>query len=466
MRILTATIEENIMNPEPYRIKAVEWVNLPTRSERARILKEANYSMAHLEAQDVYVDLVTDSGTGAMSDQQWAGIMRGDESYIRSRNFANLEQTVQEITGYKYVIPTHQGRAAENIATRLLIRPGEVVISNTHFDTTRAHVADKGGIPLDLVGDWIWDFSDQRPFKGDFDLTKVEIALKKYQGNIAFIVITVLNNFAFSSPVSMANIRAVRELADVHGVKVFFDACRFAENAFFIQQREPGYSQMSVQEIAQEMFSYGDGCWMSGKKDAIVNVGGFLAVNDEELTSRAKRQLVLYEGFPTYGGLAGRDLEAMAIGLREGMREDYLAHRTGQVAYLAERISDSGVGVSLPAGGSGVFVDVSSIYPHISAEALPVVTFCADMYLESGVRVGGIPMPTQTIDTHSGEVVERVFQFSRLAIPRRVYTKDHLDYVAAAVVKVKENANYSKGYRVTHKPGILDHFFAEFEPLA
>lgn len=450
---------------EPYRIKAVERIRLLPREERERALREAHYSIVHLDSADVFIDLVTDSGTGAMSDEQWAGLMRGDEAYFRSRNFARFEESVREATGYRHVVPTHQGRAAENILMEVLVPPDGIVLSNTHFDTTRAHVLNRKATPLDLVGDALWDFPAEHPFKGNFDLKKLELALERYHQRVPFILITVLNNMAGSSPVSMENIRETRRLADRYGIPVYFDACRFAENAWFIKTREPGYAQRSVQDIAREMFSYGVGCWMSAKKDALVNIGGFLALADEELARRCQERLVLYEGFPSYGGLARRDLEAVAIGLREGLDEAHLEHRVGQTAYLGRLFEEAGVTVSKPVGGSGVFVDVSSIYPHLPPEKLPGIALACDLYLEGGVRAGAAPFQMFTLDAQ-GEITQRVFQFARFALPRRVYTKSHLDYVGAVMRRVKQSAHRNEGYRLVYAPEVLGHFFARFAPLS
>ncbi|GAA2895970.1 tryptophanase [Streptosporangium fragile] len=451
---------------EPYRIKVAEQIRLLSRPEREEVLAAAHYSGIHIDAADVFIDLMTDSGTGAMSSEQWAALMRGDESYFGSRSYQRFETVSREITGYPHIVPTHQGRAAEKIITELLVRPGDVVLSNTHFDTTRGHILHRQGVPVDCIGDWLWDFGDEREFKGNFDLKKLELALARHHSRVPFILITVLNNMACSSPVSMQNIREVKSLADRYGVKVMFDACRLAENAYFIQQGEPEFSGVSIQDIVLEMFSYGDGCWMSAKKDAIVNIGGFCAFRDESLAMRAKELLVLYEGYPTYGGLAGRDLEAMAVGLREGLDQEYLAHRIRQAAYLGRLITEADVSVSRPVGGSGVFVDVRSIYPHLSAEQLPTVAFAADMFLEGGVRVGGALFPMKTVDIGSGNIVDRSFEFSRLAIPRRTYTQGHLEYVADIVARVKSKASENMGYRVTYMPETMGHFFVRFAPVA
>ena len=450
---------------EPYRTKVVEKLRLPGRAEREVLLREAFYSPAYLNASDVYVDLVTDSGSGAMSDEQWAGLMRGDEAYVRSRSFLTFEKAVREVMGFRHVIPTHQGRAAENIVMELMLKPGDIVLSNTHFDTTRAHVEHRQATAVDLVGDWLWDFAEPLPFKGNFDLEKLEIALLHHHEKVPLIIITILNNFACSSPVSMANIRAVRALADRYGIPVFFDACRFAENAHFIKMRESGYENKSIPDIVHEMLSYGNGCWMSAKKDAIVNVGGFICTNDEAFARRCQEKLVLYEGFYTYGGLARRDLEAIAIGLREGIEEDYLAHRTGLVAYLGDLMERAGIVVSKPVGGSGVFVDVASLYPHLPAESLPGIALFSDLYLEGGVRAGAAPFSMKTISSETGQIQERVFQFARFAIPRRVYSKAHMEFVGHVMARVKLVAPANRGYRVTEHPPVLGHFFSKFEPL-
>lgn len=449
---------------EPFRTKVVEHLRLPDRAERERILRSAFYSPAFVDSADVFVDLVTDSGTSAMSDEQWAALMRGDEAYVRSRSYFVFERSVQEVTGFEYVIPTHQGRAAEHILTELLVEPGDIVLSNTHFDTTNAHVRHRGATPVDLVGDDLWRFAEAEPFKGNFDLEKTRMALERYKDRIGLIIITVLNNFACSSPVSMENIRAMRRLADMYKVPLFFDACRFAENAYFIKMREPGYASKSIPEIALEMFSYADGCWMSAKKDALVNIGGFIALRDQGLARRCQEKLVLYEGFYTYGGLARRDLEAIAVGLREGLDESYLGHRVRLVGFLGDSLEKAGAVVSQPIGGSGVFVDVEALYPQLTADELPGIALFADLYLEGGVRAGAIPFIMNTIDVKSGDIVQRPFQFARFAVPRRVYSKAHMEYVAGVFARVKSNAPKNRGYRVVEHPDVLGHFFAKFEP--
>jgi tryptophanase len=397
----------------------------------------------------------------------------GDEAYIRSKSFFRLEATIRDVFRYDHVIPTHQGRAAENIFMELMIdkeKGHKYVLSNTHFDTTAAHVMHRGATPVDLVGDELWRFGEEHPFKGNFDLARLEAALERYHDEVAFVLITVLNNLACSSPVSMENIREVRRLANRYNKQVYFDAARFAENAYFIKTREPGYEHKSIPEIVHEMFDYGDGCWMSAKKDAIVNIGGFIALKGKQeqvadFVRRLQERLVLYEGFMTYGGLAGRDLEAMAIGLREGLDEAYLRHRTGQVAYLARLFDEAGIPVSKPAGGSGVFVDVDALYKHLPPDKLPGIAMACDLYLEGAVRAGAIPFHLHTVDAKTGDIVNKDFLLARFALPRRLYTKSHLDYVGKVMARVKERASQNKGYRLVDAPKVLGHFFAKFAPL-
>ncbi|HEU4580974.1 MAG TPA: tryptophanase [Polyangiaceae bacterium] len=449
---------------EPYRTKVVEHLRLPSRAERAKILQEAHYSPVYLSAGDVYIDFATDSGGAAMSSDQWAALMRGDESYFCSKNFPPLQAAIREIMGLQHVVPTHQGRAAENIVMDLFVKPGDVVLSNTHFDTTKAHVETRGASAVDLMSDSLWDFREAHPFKGNFDLSKLQAALARHHDRVRMIVITVLNNFAASSPVSLANIRAVRSIADEYQVPVFIDACRIAENAFFIKEREEGYANKSISEIVREILSFGRACWMSAKKDAIVNIGGFLATNDDDLAMRFRERAVLYEGFYTYGGLARRDLEAMAIGLREGVDESYLRHRTGLVRYLGEQMEAAGVVVSKPIGGSGVFADIGSIYPHLESERNPGIALFCDLYLEGGIRAAGVPFPVRTVSPRDGSFVDKLFNFTRFAVPRRVYSKSHMDYAVGMLARVKDNAPAQKGYRLVSAPEVLGHFFAKFVP--
>lgn len=449
---------------EPYRIKAVEHIQLLPREDRERVLREAHHSVTYIDSADVFIDFATDSGTTAMSDRQWAALMMADEAYVRSRSFFRFEKAIQDVLGFKHVVPTHQGRAAENIVCEVLMKPDDVVLSNTHFDTARAHVEHKQGVALDLVGDELWDFDDDSAFKGNFDLARLELALEKYGKKVPFISITITNNMACSSPVSMENIRETKRLADKHSVPILFDASRFAENAYFIKMRESAYADKSIRDIVSEMFSYGEGCWMSAKKDANVNIGGFIAVRDEALAQRLQERLVLYEGFPSYGGLARRDLEAIAVGIYEGVEESHLRQRTAQVAYLGRKFEELGIRCSKPFGGSGVFIDVQQLYPHLSPEAFPDVAMGCDVYREGGVRAAAFPFQLRSIDDR-GEPVSRQFHFARFAIPRRVYTQSHLDFVARVMARVKANAGNNPGYRCTYRPEVLGHFFSRFEPL-
>jgi len=392
--------------------------------------------------------------------------MRGDEAYAGSKSYFRFEEMVKEITGFPYIIPTHQGRAAENILFGSLIREGDIIPGNTHFDTTKAHIIDKGGKPLDLIGEWLWDFEHEYPFKGNLDPSKLEYVLRKYHDKIPFILLTGVNNVACSSPISMKNIRETKELAEDYEIPIYFDACRFFENCYLIKMRESGYRNKSTVGILREALSYADGCYMSCKKDGLVNIGGFIAVKNEKIAQRCKERLVLYEGFPHYGGLARRYLEAMALGLREGLDEKYLGWRIRQVAYLGELFErEASVKISKPTGGSGVFVDIYSIYPHLTEEKLPGIALFCDLYLEGGVRAAGVPYPIDTIDIESGKWIKRTFEFARFAVPRRAFTKAHMEYVAKVLKLVKEKAHLNKGYRIISWPKVLGHFFAKFEPI-
>jgi len=454
-----------IYPPEPFRIKVIEHIRRTTRAEREQIIQSANYNVFKVRSADIIVDLLTDSGTGAMSDNQWAGIMRGDEAYAYARSFFSLEAAVKEIFGFQHFCPTHQGRAAENILCTMLVKRGHHVPNNMHFDTTMANVAARGGIPANLVIDEGLDPSSQHPFKGNMDINKLRAFIKRFGvSNIPFGLITVTNNAGGGQPVSMANIRATAEVYHQFGIPFFIDACRYAENAYFIQQREQGYTDKSPLEIAQEMFSYADGCTMSAKKDALVNIGGFLCLNNESLFQRAQQELILREGFPTYGGLAGRDLEAMAIGLYEGLDPDYLAYRVGQTAYLMERLVEAGLPCVQPAGGHAVYIDAKSFLPHIPQAQFPGWALSIAAYLEGGIR--GVELGTvafATKDEH-GEWRYPRLELLRLAIPRRVYTQTHLDYVAEVFIALRDRKESIGGYRMTYEPPFLRHFTAEFEP--
>jgi tryptophanase len=452
---------------EPFKIKVVEPIRQTTRAEREEILQQASYNLFAVRAKDIYVDLMTDSGTAAMSDSQWAGVMMGDESYAGCRNFFNLEEAVQSITGFKYFVPTHQGRAAENILFTCTVEPGQSVPSNMHFDTTQANVIVRGGDPVNLLAEEGFDLTSQSPFKGDIDLEKLEAFIERVGvENIPLGMLTVTNNAGGGQPVSMPNIRATGELLHRHGIPFFLDACRYAENAYFIKLRDPAYAETPVLEIAREMFSYADGCTMSAKKDALVNIGGFLAMNDESLFQRARQELIVREGFPTYGGLAGRDLEAVARGLWEGLNEQYLAYRLGHTKYLADRLVEEGLPILQPAGGHAVYLDVKRLLPHIPQSELPGQTLSCELYLEGGIRsveLGSVAFARE--DPETGEMIYPDLEMVRMAIPRRVYTQAHLDYVVETCQRVYEKRGQLQGMRYTFEPPLLRHFTARFEPL-
>lgn len=449
---------------EPFRIKVVEPLKITTREERERIIREAHYNTFNIRSEDVYIDLLTDSGTAAMSQDQWAGLMLGDEAYAGCRNWFHLEETVRDITGFKYVLPTHQGRPAENILTALYLRPGLAALGNMFFDTTRAHVETKGALPRDLIIDEGLDTTVDHPFKGNIDIDKLEEYIKRETPErIGFIMLTVTCNNNGGQPVSMENIRAVREVADKYGLPFFLDAARYAENAFFIKMREEGYADKSLKEIAREMFSYADGCTMSAKKDALVNIGGFFCTNIDEFAYQAREKLTLWEGFPTYGGMAGRDLEAIAIGLKEAIQEDYLAYRTGQVAYLGELLDQAKVPVFKPFGGHAIYLDAMAFAPHLPQSQFPAQAVTVALYLHAGIRaveIGGVMFAK--LDPKTRQMIYPKLELVRLAIPRRVYTNTHIEYLADSIIELHKNRHLVRGIKMTFDPVILRHFRAKF----
>ena len=451
---------------EPYRIKSVETVRMNTREEREILIREAGYNTFSLKSDDVFIDLLTDSGTNAMSDRQWAGMMIGDEAYSGSRNFFHLKNTVNEIFGFKYIVPTHQGRGAENILSQIAIRPGQYVPGNMYFTTTRYHQERNGGNFVDIIRDEAHDATLNVPFKGNIDLNKLQKLIDE-QGaeNIAYVCLAVTVNLAGGQPVSMQNMREVRELTSRYGIRVFYDATRCVENAYFIKEQEEGYADRSIQEIVHEMFSYADGCTMSGKKDCLVNIGGFLCMNDEHLFNEAKEIVVVYEGMPSYGGLAGRDMEAMAIGLREAMQYEYIEHRVKQVRYLGERLRDAGIPIIEPVGGHAVFLDARRFCPHLTQDQFPAQSLAATLYLYSGVRSMERGIVSAGRDKNTGENHRPKLETVRLTIPRRVYTYRHMDYVANAVIHLYSERDRIKGLKFVYEPKQLRFFTARFEEI-
>lgn len=452
---------------EPFKIKAVEPIRLTSRAEREQKLKDAGFNVFLLKAEDVLIDLLTDSGTAAMSSEQWAAVMRGDESYAGSRSWYRFEETVRDIFGFRHVLPTHQGRAAERILFSLRCRPGHVVPNNTHFDTTRANIEYTGAEARDLVIPEGRVPSARHPFKGNMDVDQLRRLVGEVgRERIPLCMLTVTNNSGGGQPVSMANVRSVSAVCREHGIPLYIDACRFAENAYFIKLREEGYGSKTPIEIARELFSYADGCTMSAKKDGLANIGGFLATNDERLATQERNLLILTEGFPTYGGLAGRDLDAIAVGLREALDEDYLLYRIRSTTYLGEHISKAGVPIVQPPGGHAIYIDAAAFFPQVPPRELPGQALVVELYREAGIRaveIGSVMFGKRNPET--GEEIPGPMELVRLAIPRRVYTQSHIDYVVEAILQVWPRRETVAGYRFTEQAPVLRHFTARFEPL-
>ncbi|WP_286856231.1 tyrosine phenol-lyase [Proteiniphilum sp. UBA5431] len=449
---------------EPFRIKSVETVKMISREEREKVIKEAGYNTFLIKSDDVYIDLLTDSGTNAMSDRQWAGMMIGDESYAGSINFRHLEETVQDIFGFKHIVPTHQGRGAENLLSQIAIKQGQYVPGNMYFTTTRYHQERNGGIFVDIIRDEAHEAWMNIPFKGDIDLNKLQKLIdEKGAENIAYVCLAVTVNLAGGQPVSMKNMKEVRELTRRHGIRVFYDVTRCVENAYFIKEQEEGYTGKTIREIVHEMFSYADGCTMSGKKDCLVNIGGFLCMNDDDLFAEAKELVVAYEGMPSYGGMAGRDMEAMAIGLKESLQFEYIEHRVKQVRYLGDLLLKAGIPIIEPTGGHAIFLDARRFCPHLQQDRFPAQSLAANLYLESGVRSMERGIVSAGRNKYTGDHHRPKLETVRLTIPRRVYTYRHMDLVAEAVISLYKRRESIKGLRFVYEPKQLRFFTARFE---
>lgn len=451
---------------EPFKIKVVEALKFTTPEEREQILQKAAYNLFNIPAEDVLIDLLTDSGTSAMSDKQWAAIMEGDEAYAGSKSFFRFEEVVKKITGMPHIIPVHQGRAAEKILFSILPTREKYIPNNTHFDTTRGNIEFLGGNAVDLFIPEGTQIDTWHPFKGNMDVQKLEKFIEeKGKDQIPLVMVTVTNNAAGGQPVSLENIRQVRKICDRYGIPLFLDACRFAENVYFIKLREKGYENKTPLEIAQELFSYADGCTMSAKKDAFANIGGFLALRDEALAQKARNLLIITEGFPTYGGLAGRDLAAIARGLEEILEEEYLHYRLTTIEYTVESLSQAGVPVIIPAGGHAIYIDAKRFAPHIPPHQFPGHAIAVELYRQGGIRSVEIGSVMFGKKTPNGEFIAPPMELVRLAMPRRVYTQTHINYVIEVICHVYENRHTLKGFQITYEPPLLRHFTARFKPI-
>lgn len=451
---------------EPWKIKMVEPLRMTTRAEREHAIREAGYNTFLLRSADVYIDLLTDSGTSAMSDRQWAGMMLGDEAYAGSVNYYHLEEAVQQYYGYKYLVPTHQGRGAEHLISQVAIKKGQYVPGNMYFTTTRLHQEIAGGIFVDVIIDEAHDPQNLHPFKGNIDLVKLEnLIQEKGASNIAYVSLAGTVNMAGGQPVSMANVKDVRALCDRYGVKLYLDATRMVENSYFIQQREEGYGDKPVADILKEFCGYTDGAWMSGKKDHLVNIGGWLAVNDWGMFEELRNLVVVYEGLHTYGGMAGRDMEAMAIGISESVRDDHIRARIGQVLYLGQLLTDWGIPIVQPVGGHAIFLDAKRFYPHIPQDEFPSQVLAAQLYLDSGIRSMERGIVSAGRDPQTGDHRRPRLELTRLTIPRRVYTEAHMDVVAESINEVYKVREQTKGLKMVYEPQYLRFFQARFEPI-
>ena len=451
---------------EPFKIKMVELLKMTSPEQRKKAIKEAGFNTFLLKSEDVYIDLLTDSGTSAMSDRQWSGLMLGDEAYAGSKNYYSLEKAVKKYYGYKYLIPTHQGRGAENLLSQVMIKKGDIVPGNMYFTTTRLHQELAGGIFEDVIIDEAHDSESLHPFKGNIDLNKLEALIKKHGAEkIPYICVAVTVNMAGGQPVSMENLKQLRHLTQQHGIKVMLDMTRIAENAYFIQQQEDGYKRRGIASIVKEMCSYTDGATFSGKKDALVNIGGFLAVNDHEVFEEASNLVVVYEGLHTYGGLAGRDMEAMAIGIEESVQDDHMKARIGQVVYLGDKLSDIGIPIVKPIGGHGIFIDAKRFLPQLNQDQYPAQALAAELYMDSGVRTMERGIVSAGRNAKTGDHYYPKLELVRLTIPRRVYTQAHMDVIAESVERVYEKRKKIKGLEMVYEPRYLRFFQARFKQL-